>query len=81
MKRSFTSRGTSNDTDVTTTLVCRPENHVFSTSLRGYIHPGILQSAQYVYESVWEKLQEAIAMEPSFPIIATGLSRERWIKV
>jgi hypothetical protein len=26
-----------------------------------------------VYESVWEKLLEAITLEPDFPIIATGI--------
>ncbi len=58
--------------DVVTDFFCRPVLHVFSPTLRGHVHSGILQSAQYVVASVWEKLQEALLEAPGMPILVTG---------
>ena len=67
-------RGTIGHADLVTDFMCRPVPHEFSPSLRGHVHAGILQSAQYVIDSVWEKLQVALQRAPGLPILVTGVS-------
>ena len=52
--------------------------HFARARLQGHIHAGLLQSAQYVYESVWDKLQQALALAPGLPILITGVDVARY---
>ncbi len=65
-------RGTVGHADVITDFMCRPVLHEFSPSMKGHVHEGILKSAQYVIDSVFDKLQEALREAPHMPILVTG---------
>ncbi|GAX74974.1 hypothetical protein CEUSTIGMA_g2420.t1 [Chlamydomonas eustigma] len=54
-------RGTINMSDLLTDMCGKPVRHEFTPTLSGYVHSGLLQSAQFVVSSVWDKLEQALS--------------------